>query len=166
MSSASPSTFQRRPALIPPNLHLSLEDEQSILLRIGNLHLASLGSHPSSSNYDSSYALSSSKLCTGHTQPTVITTYAKSTTPKSGTKRKASTTAEQYQELSCAVEQNLTSKSTQQNHVETRGYSISPTALSGFISGGNHISMPENPLLGVESRTLSPALRDSSRPGC
>jgi hypothetical protein len=50
MPNSSRTTFHRRPALIPPDLHLSSEDERSILLRIGDMHLASLGGQASSAS--------------------------------------------------------------------------------------------------------------------
>jgi hypothetical protein len=156
MFSGSQTTFQRRPALIPPDLHLSSEDERSILLRIGNLHLASLGSQAYSSHDDSSHDLSTS--IKGAVQRPLIdaATFAEPTAPTTGTKRKASTTAEQYHELSCAVEEKLTSKSCQLNHHKTGIRGSSHAALPDDTRGRNHISTTRKPSFGAEGQSSSP----------
>ena len=111
MPNASQTTFHRRPALIPSDLHLSSEDERSILLRIGNVHLAYLRGQASSASRDSPHQFASPRVCATERPLIDVTTYAQSPALNSGTKRKASTTAEQYKELTRTVDETLGSKS-------------------------------------------------------
>ena len=97
MSSSSVVTLHRRPALIPQDVHLSAEDQQSIPLRIGSLSLASFDEQLSHGTRDSDSTqpiLKEDKhsitLCRQH--------LPQSSTKVRGTKRKATTTADQYQE--------------------------------------------------------------------
>lgn len=103
----SPHHQGRRPALIPPDLHLSAEDEESIILRIGNLQLASFGTRPTHTHEHSTTTQFPTEKILDHTfapRPNLFVV-------DRGTKRKASTTAEQYRELDCTIEAN----SNQQN---------------------------------------------------
>jgi hypothetical protein len=162
MSSASQTTFHRRPALIPPGIHLSSEDEQSILLRIGNLHLASPGNQPSSSNFDSSHCRLSSRPLAVHRPLIDVVTDVKSASPISVTKRKASTTAEQYQELNCTVEEALTSDPYQHNQPDSGGRSTSYTTLPGPSLQSNNISLTEKAFLACDCQSLSSKDRSGS----
>jgi hypothetical protein len=155
MFSLGHSTFQRRPALIPSDLHLSSEDERSILLRIGSLHLASPGSQASPFNLNSPNDLSS-RPSAGQRPPTVTVTHAESNTPKCGTKRKASTSAEQHHELSCVVEDIWGFNFFQEDQHKTEGSITSHTALSEPALRSNSTSSAENPSLGSADQILSP----------
>jgi hypothetical protein len=135
---ASQTIFHRRPALIPPDLHLSSEDERSILLRIGNMHLASLGVQASSASRDFPHQLASPRICATKRSVIDVTTYAQSPTPTSGMKRKASTTAEQYRELTCAVDETLGFKSYQMDQHKTRGCSRSYTVPPNSAKRSNN----------------------------
>src|SRR2546421_4228906 len=108
MATANSQTMAlRRPALIPPDLHLSPEDEQSILLRIGNLQLDSLGSQPSSSSRHGSSHDNCSTIPASDYAPQILPAARdKLANAMPGTKRKASTTAEQHRELSYSGEEN------------------------------------------------------------
>jgi hypothetical protein len=156
MPSASQTTFHRRPALIPPDLHLSSEDERSILLRIGNVHLSSLGGQASSASRDSSHQLASPRVCATERPLIDVTTYAQSPTSTSGTKRKASTTTEQYRELTCTVDETLGSKSSQVEQHDTRGCSSSYTVPPNSAKRSNNTSTTQHNSPGVESQSLSP----------
>lgn len=155
------STFQRRPALIPSDLHLSSEDERSILLRIGSLHLASPGSQASPFNLNFSNGLSS-RPGAGRRPPTVTVTHAESNTLKSGTKqkagtkRKASTSAEQHHELSCVVEDIWGFNFFQEDQHQTEGSITSHTTLSEPALRSNSTGSTENPSLGSADQILSP----------
>jgi hypothetical protein len=150
------ATFHRRPALIPPDLHLSSEDERSILLRIGNIHLASLGGQTPSASRDSPHQLASAKICATERPLIDVTTHAQFPTPTSGTKRKASATAEQYRELTCAVDETLDSKSYQIKQHETRGCSSSShTVLLNSAKRSNNTSMTQHNSPGGEGQSLS-----------
>jgi hypothetical protein len=156
MPNAGQTTFHRRPALIPPDLHLSSEDEQSILLRIGNIHLASLGGQASSASRNSPHQLASARICATERPLIDVTTHAQSPTPSRGTKRKASTTAEQYRELTCAVDETLNSKSCQVKQHDTRGCSSSHTSPLNAAKRSNNTSMTQHNSPGGEGQSLSP----------
>jgi hypothetical protein len=156
MPNASQTTFHRRPALIPPDLHLSSEDERSILLRIGSMHLASLGGQASSASHDSPHQLASPRICATEGPLIGATAYAWSPTPTSGTKRKASTAAEQYRELTCAVAETLGSKPYQVEQHETRGCSSSHTVPPGSAERRNNTSTAQHNSPGAEGQSLSP----------
>jgi hypothetical protein len=150
MSNAGQTTFHRRPALIPPDLHLSSEDERSILLRIGNMHLASLGGQTSSASRDSPHQLTSPGICATKRLLVDVTTYTQSPTPTSGTKRKASATAEQYREHTCAVDETLGSKSYQVEQHETRGCSSPRIVPLNSAKRSNNTIMAQHNSTGVE----------------
>src|SRR5271154_7176484 len=152
MPNASQTTFHRRPALIPPDLHLSSEDERSILLRIGNMHLASLGGQASSPSRDSPHQLAFPRVCATERPLIDVTTCAQSPNPTSGTKRKASTTAEQYRELTCTVNETLGSKSYQVEQHDTRGCSSSYNSAKR----SNNTSTAQHNSPGAEGQSLSP----------
>jgi hypothetical protein len=156
MSNAGQTTFHRRPALIPPDLHLSSEDERSILLRIGNIHLASLVGQTPSASRDSPHQLASARICATERPSIDVTTNAQFSTPTSGTKRKASTTAEQYRELTCAVDETLDSKPYQVKQHETRGCSSSHTVPLNSTKRSNNTSMTQHNSPGGEGQSLSP----------
>jgi hypothetical protein len=155
MPNASQTTFHRRPALIPPDLHLSSEDERSILLRIGNMHLASLGGQASSAGRDSPHQLASPRLCATERPLIDVTTYAQSLTSTSSTKRKASTTAEQYRDLTCTIGETLGSKSYQVEQHDIRGYSSSYAVPPNSAKRSNNTSTAQHNS-GAESQSLSP----------
>src|SRR5205085_10217462 len=76
-----------------------------------------------------------------------------------GTKRKASTTAEQHRELSYSGEENLGSESGQQNLGETGSHSPASTAPPGpvlLLLSTNNISATGRSGLGSEPQGFSP----------
>jgi hypothetical protein len=155
MSNTGQTTFHRRPALIPPDLHLSSEDERSILLRIGNIHLASLGGQTPSASRDSPHQLASARICATERPLIDMTTHAQFPTPTSGTKRKASTTAAQYRELTCAVDKTPDSQPYQVKQHETRGCSSLHTVPLNSAKRSNSTSMTQHNSPGGEGQSLS-----------
>lgn len=147
---------QRRPALIPPDLRLSSEDERSILLRIGNLHLDSLRMQPPSSNHNSAGDLSSSIPAPNASTAVLTATHAKLAIPKPGTKRKASTTSEQHHEQSYGGEDKLSLESNLQNPYETGSRSRSWTVLPGPMLRSTNIPVTDGSCLEFEYESLSP----------
>ena len=156
MSCITPANFQRRPALIPSDVHLSSEDEQSILLRIGNLQLASLETRVSSSEHRSFHRLHSCKIATYPIPLIDATIFAHPAIPKQGSKRKASTTAEQYQELLYTVDEALVSKLCDQDHPTTEGRRYSYTGMPSNASGTDHLGANQFAFHRSESQCLSP----------
>ena len=156
MSSTNQTAFQRRPALIPPDLHLSSEDERSILLRIGNLQLASLAHQPSSSSHDSSHDPPSPSLARNRVSLVLTTTCTRLAIPKAGTKRKASTTAEQYHELDCTEEVTLGSECPQEDQHRTGLCCALCKYMQGPALPSNERAATKDGCLGFECESLSP----------
>ena len=105
-------THQRRPALIPPESSLSAEDEHSIAMRIGSLQLSAQKLNQSavrecdqrpSLSLDAEDKANSGKKGRGHC--------ADAKEAEQGSKRKASTTPEEYRLTSFAAERDEASQS-------------------------------------------------------
>lgn len=156
MSSPGEPIFHRRPALIPPNVHLSSEDERSILLRIGNLQLASPGTERSSSNCNASDDPCFPNRVSPRRPLVRIMDSAKHTTSEAGTKRKSSTTAEQYHEQNCNPEMIHGSESHQADHCKIAAcYALSTTVPQSTLCYNKMTSADEG-CLRYEDENVSP----------
>jgi hypothetical protein len=156
MSTASQTTSQRRPALIPPDLHLSPEDERSILLRIGNLQLDAPGSQQPPSTHKSSLEICSFNQASNQTAEVLTPGNTKLATSKPGKKRKAGTTAEQHHELSYIGEEDLGSEFYQQNLCEIGARCTSCTAPPGPTQLSTNIPATDRSCHGFDYESLSP----------
>ena len=96
---------KRQPALIPSDASLSSDDERSIELRIGNLQLASVDKKSLPQRTQARRQGVKDALCSGEIIPSPEKRSLRGTwRDDQGTKRKASTTAEQYRQLSYGAE--------------------------------------------------------------
>ena len=95
----NPLATRRRPALIPEGVHLSAEDLESVILRIGNLSLALLDTPPSDQTQEFA-SIQPICDCEHHSLSLGQQHYQLAATKKTGTKRKASTAAAQFKDLS------------------------------------------------------------------
>ena len=168
MSSVIPTTFQRRPALIPPDVHLSSEDERSLCLRIGNLQLALLEDRAVSSEYNPIHSFHCSGKATPQRSRIDKATNTKSIDPTQGLKRKASTTVEEYEQLIYTVHKTLVSEPDVRDLPMTEDRAMSCTATCNSARAISRVNTSKVTFLESENQSLSPknhaatALHDTS----